>query len=82
MQCILNIPKEDCTHKEVTYRKLSEIDLAQHVDNMSLETIKEENLDDMVAMLEETFQTALNNQVPEVTKVITVTKRNHGLEMS
>ena len=73
--CILNIPKEDCTHKEVTYRKLSEIDLAQLVDNMSLEMIKEENLDDMVAMLEENFSTALNNQAPEVTKVIKVRKK-------
>ena len=34
IQCILNIPKEDCTCKEVTYRKLSEIDLTQLVDNM------------------------------------------------
>ena len=37
IQCILNIPKEDCTHKEVTYRKLSEINLAQCVNYMSLE---------------------------------------------
>ena len=44
IQCILNIPKDDCTCKEVTYRKLSEIDLAQLVDNMSLEMIKAENL--------------------------------------
>ena len=55
IQCILNIPKEDSTHKEVTYRKFSEIDLAQLVGNMSLETIKAENLDDMVTMLEENF---------------------------
>ena len=61
-QCILNIPKEDCTCKKVIYRKLSEIDLAQLVDNMSLEMIKAENLDDMVTMLEECFSTALNNQ--------------------
>ena len=39
IQCILNIPKEDCTCKEVICRKLSEIDLAQHIDNMSLEMI-------------------------------------------
>ena len=51
IQCILNITKDDCTHKEVTYRKLSEIDLAQLVDNMSLEMIKAENLDDMTTML-------------------------------
>ena len=74
IQCILNIPKDDCTCKEVTYRKLSEIDLAQLVNNMSLEIIKAENMDDMVTMLEENFSTALNNQAPEVTKVITVRK--------
>ena len=55
---------------------------AQLVNNMSLEIIKAENLDDMMTMLEENFSTALNNQVPEVTKVIIVRKRNHCLEMS
>ena len=34
IQCILNIPKGDCAHIEVTYWKLSEIDLAQLVDNV------------------------------------------------
>ena len=67
--------REDSTHKEVTYRKLSEIDLAQLVNNMSLEMIKTENLDDMVTMPEENFSTALNNQAPELTKVITVRKK-------
>ena len=43
----------------------------QLVDNMSVEEIKAENLDNMVAMLEENFTTALNHQAPEVTKVIT-----------
>ena len=65
IQCILNIPKEDCSHKEVTYRKLSEKDLAQFVNNISLEMIKAENLDDMVTMLEENISTELNNQAPE-----------------
>ena len=37
--------------------------------------IKAENLDDMVAMLEENFSTALNNHTPEVTKVITLRKK-------
>ena len=42
---------------------------------MSLEMIKAENQDDMVTMLEENFSTALKNQAPEVTKVITVRKK-------
>ena len=42
---------------------------------MSLEMIKAENLDGMVAMLEENFSTALNNQAPKVTKVIAVRKK-------
>ena len=75
IQCILNIPKEDCTCKEVTYRKLSERDLIQLVNDMSLKKIKAENLDDMVTMLEKNFSTALNNQVPEVTKVITIREK-------
>ena len=75
IQCILNMPKEDFTHKEVTYRKLSETDLAQPVNDMSLEMIKAENLDNMVTMLEENISTALNSQAPEVTKVITVRKK-------
>ena len=75
IQCILNIPKKYCTQKEVTYRQLKEGDLVQLVDNMSLEEIKAEKLDDMVSMLEENIPTALNNQAPEVTKVITERKK-------
>ena len=69
--CILNIPKENCARKEITYRKFKDVDLSQLVKDMSLEEIKTENLDEMVGMLEENFSTALNNQAPEVTKVIT-----------
>ena len=64
IQCILDIPKEDCTHKEVTYRKLSEKDLAPLVDNMSLEMIKAENLYDMVTMLEEKFFNCIEQPRP------------------
>ena len=56
IQCILNIPKEDYAQKEVTYRKLKEVDLAQFVDDMSLEEIKTENFYEMVVMLKKTFQ--------------------------
>ena len=42
---------------------------------MSLEEIKTEKLDDMVVMLEENFLTALNNQAPEITKVIMERKK-------
>ena len=42
---------------------------------MSLEVIQTENLDEMVGMLEEKFSTALDNQAPEVTKVITERKK-------
>ena len=75
IQCILNIPKEDCAQKELTYRKLKDVDLSQLVNDMSLEEIKAENLDEMVVMLEENFSTALNNQAPEITKVITERKK-------
>ena len=53
IQCILNIPKESCTRKEITYRKLNDVDLSQLVREMSLEDIRTENLDEMVKMLEE-----------------------------
>ena len=75
IQCMLNIPKEDCTCKEVTYRKLSEIDLPQLVNDMSLKKLKAENLNNMVTMLEENFSTALNGQASEVTKIITIRKK-------
>ena len=42
---------------------------------MKLEEIKAENVDEMVVMLEKNFLTALNNQAPEVTKVITESKK-------
>ena len=71
IQCILNIPKENCTRKEITYRKLKDVDLSQLVRETSLEDIKTENLDEMVGILEENLSKALNSQAPEVTKVIT-----------
>ena len=79
IQCILNIPKENCTRKEITYRKLKDVHLSQLVKDMSLEEIKTENLDEMVGMLEENFSTALNNQAPEVTKVIKERKKKPWL---
>ena len=75
IQCILNIPKENCTRKEITYRKLKDVDLSQLVKEMSLEDIKTENVDEMVGMLEENLSNALNSQAPEVTKVITERKK-------
>ena len=75
IQCILNIPKDNCTRKEITYRKLKEMDLSQLVKDMSLEEIKTENLNEMVGMLEENLSNALNSQAPEVTKVITERKK-------
>ena len=74
IQCILNIPKEDCIRKEVTYRMLKDVNLSQLVKDISLEEIKTENLDEMVVELEESFSTALNNQASEVPKVITERK--------
>ena len=75
IQCTLNIPNESCTRKEITYRKLKDVDLSQLVREMSLEDIKTENLDEMVEMLEENLSNALNPQAPEVTKVITEMKK-------
>ena len=75
IQCILNIPKENCNRKEITYRKLKDVDVLQLVREMSLEDIKTENLDEMVEMLEENLSNALNKQAPEVTKVITEKKK-------
>ena len=39
IQCILNIPKENCTRKKITYRKLKDVHLSQLVKDMSLEKI-------------------------------------------
>ena len=76
IQCILNIPKENCTRKEIIYRKLKDVDLLQLMKEMSLKDIKTENLDEMVGMLEENLSNALNSQAPEITKVITERKKN------
>ena len=75
IQRILNIPKENCTRKEITYRKLKDMDLSQPVKDMSLEEIKTESLDEMVGVLEENLSNALNSQAPAVTKVITERKK-------
>ena len=75
IQCVLDIPKENCAQNEITYRKLKDVDISQLVKDMSLEEIKTEKLDEMVVMLEENFLTALNTQAPEITKDITERKK-------
>ena len=75
ISCILDIPKENCTRKEITYRKLKDIDRIQLVNDMALEEIKTEKLDDMVEKLERNFAAAINKQAPEITKVITDRKK-------
>ena len=73
--CILDIPKENCTRKEITYRKLRDVDRTQLVKDMSLEEIKTDKLDDMVEKLEGNFMAAINKQAPEIMKVITDRKK-------
>ena len=71
ISCILDIPKENCTRKEITYRKLRDVDRTQLVKDMSLEETKTDKLDDMVELLERNFVAAINKQAPEIMKVIT-----------
>ena len=75
IQCVLDIPNGNCTWKVITYKKLKDVDISQLVKDMSLEEIKTEKLDEMVAMLEDNFSTALNNQAPEISKIITERKK-------
>ena len=72
---ILDIPKENCTRKKITYRKLRDVDRTQLVKDMSLEETKTDKLDDMVEKLERNFVAAINKQAPEITKVITDRKK-------
>ena len=73
--CILDIPKENCTRKEITFRKLRDVDRIQLVKDMSLEEIKTDKLDDMVEQLERSLAAAIDKQAPEITKVITDRKK-------
>ena len=75
IRCILDIPKENCTRKEIPYRKLRDVDRTQLVKDMSLEEIKTDELDDMVEKLEGNFMAAINKQAPEIMKVITDRKK-------
>ena len=50
IQCVLDIPKENCACKEITNRKLKDVDISQLVKDTSLEEIKTEKLDEMVVM--------------------------------
>ena len=75
ISCILDIPKENCTREEITYRKLRDVDRTQLVKDMSLEEIKTGKLDDMVEKLEGNFMAAINKQTPEIMKVITDRKK-------
>ena len=75
ISCILNIPKENCTRKEITYRKLMDVDRTQLVKDMSLEEIKTDQLDDMVEKLEGNFVATINKQAPEIMKVTTNRKK-------
>ena len=70
----INIPKDDITRKEITYRKLKSINYTDLAEEMHLDPLLLENLEynDLVRKFENNMKDTFNTVAPEVTKMITV----------
>ena len=74
----INIPEDDVTRKEITYRELKLINYTDLTDERHLDSPLLENLEynDLVRKSEGNMKEALNIIAPEITKTITVRHQN------
>ena len=72
VNCILTIPRCDVETKQVTYRKISEINCDHLIDDLHLDRMDYESLEDEVSELDARMKNALNKHAPEITKTVIV----------
>ena len=61
--------------KQVTYRKISEINCDHLIDDLHLDRMDYDSLEDVVSELDARMKNALNKHAPEITKIVIVQNR-------
>ena len=80
--CGTNVQRENITRKEVSYRKINEIDLEEFSKDIKFnpDYYNNKTVDELVIVLERTLKEALNKHAPEVREnSYSQTKKHHGL---
>ena len=75
--CGTNIQRENITRKEVSYRKINEIDLDQFNQDIKFypNYYNNKTVDELVFALERTLKEALDKHAPEVRRIVTVRQK-------
>ena len=75
VNCILTLPRCDVETKQVTYRKISEINCDNLIDDLHLDSMEYDSLEDVMPKLGARMNLALDKHAPEVTKTPIVWNR-------
>ena len=75
--CETNVQRENITRKEVSYRKINEIDLDEFSQDIKFDPDYDNNktVDELVIALERTLKEALDKHAPEAWRVVTVRQK-------
>ena len=75
--CGTNVQRENITRKEVSYRKIKEIDLKELSRNIKFDpdSYNNKTVDELVIVLEKTLKEALDKHAPEVQRIATVRQK-------
>ena len=71
VECVISVPNEKITTKDITYRKLHKINIDElTMDIINLDDVSvTEDLDQMVTTLENNLSNLLQKHAPDVTKI-------------
>ena len=75
--CGTNVQRENITRKEVSYRKINEIDLDEFSQDIKFDPnyYINKTVDELVIALERTLKEALDKHAPEVQRIVTVRQK-------
>ena len=76
MNCMLTLPRCDVETKQVTYRKISEINCDNLIDHLYLDRMDYNSLEDVMSELDARMKLALEKHAPKITKTVIVQNRS------
>ena len=70
VNCILTLPRCDVEAKQVTNRKISEINFDNLIDDLHLDSMEYNSLGDVMPKLDARIKSALDKHAPEITQKV------------
>ena len=79
--CGTNIQRGNITRKEVSHRKINEIDLDEFSKDIKFnpDYYNNKTVNELVSVLDRTLKDALDKHAPEVQRIVTIRQKHHGL---